>query len=111
MEAKYKPAAVLVGHVRQGDMEYRGIAQHDGLVPHLKAFPKTKDAKNCASWQEVFDSWRTVLDKLAHEIKTGHAALAPKKYPATCQHCALPTLCRVHEAFAEASAMSEDVGD
>ena len=40
-----------------------------------------------------------MLDALAREFLSGHAAVAPKHYPHTCEHCDLGTFCRVKELF------------
>jgi hypothetical protein len=38
-----------------------------------------------------------VLEQLAHDYLAGHAEVAPKRYPQTCEYCELGALCRVRE--------------
>lgn len=95
------PIAVLLAHVRQGVMQYKGVAAQDALAPGIKALGSTKEGKIFASWAALLQQWRHALEQLALEIRTGRAVVAPKRYPDTCQFCELPTLCRRYEVFAE----------
>ena len=90
-------AAVLFAYVKQGAMTYRGVAQDAGLATGVKAFADDKACRDYATWNEILAGWKRALTALADEIKQGHAAVDPRQYPRTCEHCDLPTLCRVNE--------------
>jgi probable DNA repair protein len=106
---KKRPAAVLVGHVRSGEMRYRGVAGRDGLAPNLKGFVGTRIEQTYDSWVSLFETWEQSLAALAQEIAAGRAQVDPKdKYRfSTCAYCALPAMCRVGEIFANTRASSD----
>jgi hypothetical protein len=56
----------------------------------------------------MLETWRAVLEALAREYLSGHAAVAPKNYPETCRHCDFPTLCRVRELMDRGPVGEED---
>jgi probable DNA repair protein len=101
------PAAVLLAHVRHGGMEYRGAAVADSLVPGLKCWTDTKEGRAYGSWEELLLSWKTSLDDLAKEIRSGKATIDPKSYPGTCEYCDLTTMCRRHEIFGSKPSVSK----
>jgi len=111
LQGEQRPAAIVLAHVRQGEMKYQGIVEHDGLVPDLKAFMNTKSGGDCSSWDSIFSSWKAAIDQLAAEIRAGRAVVDPKNYPETCRYCPLPALCRMHEIFAGWSTAPEDEHD
>ena len=45
---------------------------------------------------------------LAREFLAGHATVAPKNYPRTCEHCDLGALCRVREWLDRGPSSGED---
>ncbi len=62
--------------------------------------------------QEQLDAWRTTLTSLAQEFLRGEAAVQPKKFPDTCDHCGMQSLCRVPELrLAEVDDEPEEVAD
>ena len=54
------------------------------------------------------EDWAIVLRDLAEEFLRGEAAVAPKRYPATCELCALGSLCRVRETRVPLTAPDVD---
>jgi ATP-dependent helicase/nuclease subunit B len=108
-----KPAAVLLAHVRQGAMQYKGIAMQDALAPGVKALENSREgqAYGDGAWDALFRSWERSLEALAEAVSAGRAAIAPRRYPQTCEYCELPTLCRINEILAgspESFAEDED---
>lgn len=90
---------VAFGLVRAGkNMELKGYAGRDGIL--------AKTAKMRLPLEAQVDEWRRVLVQLAEEFHTGEATVAPKKYPATCRHCAQRVLCRL-----DVSALEEELED
>lgn len=45
----------------------------------------------------MHDQWHSALAALALEFSQGQARIVPKNGAKTCQHCPLPSLCRIHE--------------
>jgi hypothetical protein len=66
------PAAVAFAQVRRGNCQWV-----DAPVPAA--------------------AWREVVEKLAAELRDGHAAVDPKDEGKPCAYCHLHTLCRVAE--------------
>ncbi len=90
---------VAFGLVRAGkNMELKGYAGRDGIL--------TKAAKLRLPLEAQVDEWRRVLTRLAEEFHAGEARVAPKKYPATCRHCAQRLLCRL-----DVSTLEEELED
>ncbi len=84
-------AALLFAQLRPGDLAFKGCAAHDGLAPGIRT------GKNDPAWGARLEQWRTALTGLAESFRTGDARVDPKRFPATCEHCGLEALCRVHE--------------
>jgi RecB family exonuclease len=88
-------AAVSLVTVSAQEVAYRGLARADDLLPDVTTPAQEKNF--AADWATLLDGWRSSLDALAGEFLAGHAAVAPKHYPRTCEYCDLGTLCRVKE--------------
>ncbi len=56
--------------------------------------------------EDTLGDWADALSKLADQFLAGDARVAPRRYPETCKHCALPALCRVAE-----TAAARQIGD
>ncbi|RSL15430.1 putative DNA repair protein [Edaphobacter aggregans] len=88
---------VAFGLVRAGkNMELKGYAGRDGIL--------AKAAKMRLPLEAQVDEWRRVLVQLATEFQEGQARVSPKRYPATCKHCAQRVLCRL-----DVSALEEEL--
>ena len=68
------------------------------------------DKMSVADFPALLAAWRERLSALAAEFLAGHAAVAPKRYPATCRWCALGSVCRVTELFDRGPVSIEDDG-
>lgn len=74
--------------VRPGEENYIG----------LTSSPFSKMRKLDASrWEKYRQEWREVLSSLMHSFLAGESKVDPKRYPGSCRHCGLSTLCRVSE--------------
>ncbi|HEY6376447.1 MAG TPA: PD-(D/E)XK nuclease family protein [Edaphobacter sp.] len=99
---------VAFGLVRAGKyMELKGYAGRDGIL--------TKAAKMRLPLESQVDEWRRVLVQLATEFQEGQARVSPKRYPATCKHCAQRVLCRLdvstlEEELEESDGPAAEVG-
>ena len=47
--------------------------------------------------QEMQKDWKDAIDKLAKDFSSGLADVRPQDGAQSCQHCPLPSLCRIHE--------------
>lgn len=84
-------AALLFAQLRPGEPAFRGRAADEGIAP------KIKPGKSDPPWPDRLDQWQATLTGLAEAFRAGDARVDPKRFPATCEHCGLSALCRVHE--------------
>src|SRR6267143_1218592 len=87
-------AAVAFAHVRAGEMEFKGIARKDGLIPGVALLTKQQASKRYRSWDELLSGWRRELEALGREFASGEARVDPKDKLATCRYCDVKPLCR-----------------
>ncbi len=94
-------AAVAFACVKVGEMEFKGIACEEGLIPEVGtlARQRSKAAKQYGSWDELLTGWRNELETLGREFASGEARVDPKdKHKlATCLYCEVKPLCRIYE--------------
>jgi ATP-dependent helicase/nuclease subunit B len=86
---------LLFGALHPKDIDYRGIAADDSVLPAL-AFNNPKLKVTEPEWQAVLTRWQSELAALARELLDGYAAVEPRQSNA-CQYCELGALCRVGE--------------
>lgn len=87
---------VVFARIRAGDSGFLGQVEDAQtlLLPKLTA--RSPLVRNPYT-STVREKWTEALLDLAAGFLRGDAAVDPKHGAATCQHCALPTLCRVAE--------------
>lgn len=90
-------AALSFALLNAEKVAFDGLSRSADLLPGVDELAKTKYAREFDSWTALLSRWRTVLEALAHEFLSGHASVQPKRYPQTCEHCDLGTLCRIKE--------------
>ncbi|HEU5284252.1 MAG TPA: PD-(D/E)XK nuclease family protein [Burkholderiales bacterium] len=98
-------AALAFVVLRAEETAFKGLGAEPGLLPGVQP-PGPPQA-----WKARVAEWRGVLEKLADEFLAGHAAIVPKRYPHTCELCALGPLCRVKELFDRGPVSVERVSD
>lgn len=81
-------SAIAFARLKRGEMKYTGYGRDDEVVDRAK------------DWDGLKASWRAALETLARGFAGGDARVDPKKSLATCRHCDLAPLCRVHEKLA-----------
>ena len=86
-------AALAFAVLRAEETAFKGLGAEPGLLPGVQP-PQPSQ-----SWPALLARWRDILDALAVQFIAGHAPVAPKRYPYTCEHCALGALCRVTELY------------
>jgi probable DNA repair protein len=89
-------SATAFAKLRAGDMKFLGFGSREDEIPGVAA---------AHDWPAMTQSWKSALEALAGEFKSGVAGVDPKRGLATCRNCDLHTLCRVHERL---SALGED---
>lgn len=102
-------AAVAFAGVRAGAVGFTGVAREAGLLPRVGTVQL--DKMGVADFPALLAAWRVRLSALADEFLAGHAAVAPKHYPATCRGCALGSVCRVTELFDRGPVSVEEGGN
>jgi probable DNA repair protein len=98
-------AALAFVVLRAEETAFKGIGAEPQLLPGVQPPGPPQ------SWDALVAEWRSVLQTLAAEFVAGHAPIAPKRYPHTCEHCALGPLCRVKELFDRGPVSVEQDGD
>jgi RecB family exonuclease len=101
-------AALSFAVLRADQVAFEGLARDAALLPGVARFDEAKSSKHLASWDGVFDGWRSELEGLAREFLAGDAKVAPKNYPRTCEYCDLGSLCRVREWLDRGPTSTED---
>jgi ATP-dependent helicase/nuclease subunit B len=90
---------VAFGLVRAGEgRELKGYTAREGVLPG-----KLTKLKEAATFEAQVERWRQVLVGLAVEFAAGDAAVRPKSYPKTCEHCGQRLLCRLDVSLLEDS--------
>jgi probable DNA repair protein len=103
-------SGILFARLRAGETCFVGkVADAKALL-----FPDLKNTSSLVKYpysEGERDEWADALMALAHDFLRGEAAVDPKDGRTTCEHCALPGLCRVAErpaALDEAEAEPAD---
>jgi RecB family exonuclease len=78
-------AGLAFGLVKAGEMKFRGVAAHDGIVPGGQVI----------EMEPRIEEWRGVMERLAADFRAGHAQADPKDVNKSCRYCALAGLCRI----------------
>ena len=104
-------AAVSFAVVRPQEVVFKGVARDEELIPGVTPLAKSKNTRDVPSWEALLETWRKTLDALATEFLSGHASVAPKDYPRTCEYCDLGTLCRVKELFDRGPTSDEEIAN
>jgi ATP-dependent helicase/nuclease subunit B len=97
--ASEEVTALAFAKLRAGDMKFSGFSLGKDVLPGVT------EAK---SWSGLQADWKAALEKLAAGFAAGEAQVDPKRALATCRHCDLQPLCRVHERF---SALADEEGE
>ena len=96
-------AAVAFARVRPGEMEFRGIARREKLLPGVKTISEQRSpaAGQYRSWAELLEGWRRELQVLGREFASGEARVDPKdkRKLATCRYCDVKPFCRIYERY------------
>ncbi len=97
-------AGVVIGQLRRGDCNLKGVARDGDLFAKIDAFDGSRTATryDLADWPALLDRWRRTLDELGRQILAGFAAVEPVSRQKACRSCDLSALCRIGDG---------DVGD
>ena len=83
---------VLLAQIRAGDVKFDGVIEAD-----LAALPATSRLSRIPFSEDLLRQWEKTLLILGGQFLSGEAQVDPKRFPETCEFCALPGLCRVAE--------------
>jgi probable DNA repair protein len=102
---------LVFAKVRVGEEEFAGRVGH--AVETLRADLKGTHALVKRPFTaEMLMDWQEEILRLAAGFVAGRSEVDPKEYPKSCEHCALPGLCRVREFPPGAvEEDSEEAGD
>jgi probable DNA repair protein len=111
-DAEADVSGVAFVQLRAREVAFKGLTREDKVLPEVATLAASKTlAVQYAGWPALLDSWRSVLEQLARDYLAGQAAVAPKRFPQTCEYCALGALCRVRELTERAAADDGDAVD
>jgi len=80
-----------------GEMKWLGYQAEDGILPASRV-------NQVVNLNDFVAEWRHMLEHLAYDFASGHAAVKPKNYPTTCVRCPQRILCRLDSATLDAAA-------
>jgi len=86
LTSPYPIAGLSLAQVRNDEMKFHGLGAREGLLPKLKLHE---------DWQSLLNKWQQLLEGLADQFLTGHAAIAPRD-KRTCELCKLELICRIN---------------
>ena len=84
--------ATLYARVGSGQATLHGLASAE-----IELGAKLVEKLPEEDWQRLTAQWRSRIERLACEFRSGHATLTPAN-PAVCGHCHLPSFCRIRAA-------------
>ena len=100
-------SGLLFAQLKSGETIFKGITRDNDLIAGVKSCQQLAQAKGLGDWDALLHKWKQAIESLAMEYKQGHAPVAPLKYPASCQYCSLPQLCRINELSVPGTLQSE----
>ncbi len=101
-------SGLLFAQLKSGESQFKGITREQGVIAGVKSCEQLPQARAAGDWAGLMEQWKQAMESLAEEYKQGHAAVAPLKYPGSCQYCSLTQLCRIHELSGPNTAYSEE---
>jgi probable DNA repair protein len=93
----------LVFHGEGPEVQASALGAADTLWATVPGYESTSD------WSGLLTAWRSSLERLFEDIRTGHAVLAPRRGDETCRRCPYPLFCRRDSLLA--AAESDPAGD
>lgn len=107
-----EPVRVLAfAQLRPGDTRAIAVAAADGLMPGARLIDDAQVTIARPGWDGLMIDWREALQALARAFIDGDAQVAPKSLAKSCQHCALPLLCRVGERASLSARLATEAAD
>lgn len=84
-------SGLLYAQLNSKDVKFKGIVNLDAQT-YAPA-----NLKPVFNWSEQADFWKSTLQTLAVQFRTGYAKVDPKEIKQTCQRCELVSLCRIKD--------------
>lgn len=104
-------AGILFAQLHAKELSFKGICEESDLVPKVKGYEGMKQTREMASWTAVLANWKTTVEKLGADFRTGLADVDPLKPGETCRYCELSSLCRIHEQRQDQNQNQEKTGE
>ena len=102
-------SGVAFVQLRAREVAFKGVTRDGAVLPEVAALAEAKTlSAQYATWPALLDGWRATLEQLARDFLAGHAEVAPKKVPNTCEYCDLSSLCRVRELTTRGASANGD---
>ncbi len=101
-------SGLLFAQIRTQDSKFIGRIQD----ARSQLFADLKDSSPLVKYpyeNSMHDQWQSALAALAEEFAQGLARITPTHGEKTCEHCPLPSLCRIHEINDSAESSPWDV--
>jgi probable DNA repair protein len=99
-------AAVAFARLAPGESGFKGLGEDAG-IPGVADYSSSKIGKAAGDTLAAhIEEWARTVERLALEFAAGSADVVPKRYD-TCDHCALPALCRIGEIQGRMGGESE----
>ncbi|MEZ5355891.1 MAG: PD-(D/E)XK nuclease family protein [Bryobacteraceae bacterium] len=84
-------SGALFAQVKAGEVKFSGLV----TSKEVANLPRSVVSED--QFSDRLEAWRAALEGLAAQIRSGYAAVDPKKGEETCNRCHLQMLCRIHE--------------
>jgi len=105
---RQRVGAVAFALLRPGQYELRALAAAERLLPGARVVGAQETLIAQPGWDGLLADWSAALVALARSFVGGEAAVAPKSLVTSCEHCALPPLCRIGERIDLATRLGSE---
>ncbi|MFZ1729787.1 MAG: PD-(D/E)XK nuclease family protein [Bacteroidota bacterium] len=96
--------------VRRGESHFAGLKDDDVPMNELSSASEylAKKEMDERDWQSLQRRWTSILEGLASEFLSGHAAVDPRDGADTCEYCKLSACCRIDSVNIVASGEEDE---
>ncbi len=104
-------AGILFAQLHPKELGFKGVCEESEWIPKVKGYEDMTQTREMSSWSAVLANWKTTVEKLGTDFRTGMADADPLKPGETCRYCELSTLCRIHEQLQDQNQNQEKTGE
>lgn len=80
-----------------GQCEFSGVSDTNIDIKGIYALDKLRQENKQATWDDQLAAWQSQFIALASQYANGDARVEPKHPQQSCEHCELPSFCRINE--------------